>query len=170
MSTFIGSLPKRKETCKVTFANSDRTVECKPYANLRQVAIDNEIDIYNGITRVFNCQGNGLCGTCTVEVAPSGGVSVKAAIEKFRFLLLKGNLRLACQTEVTDDIVVTKHGGIKGNRGYEQKDTKDEMVRMYKEEEKTLTEIAEAFQVPVPKLVNILGNAGVEMRRPGSAA
>ena len=170
MSTFIGSLPERKDVCKVTFTNSGKTVECKPYANLRQVAIDNEIDLYNGATRIFNCQGSGLCGTCTVEVTPQRGISVKAAIEKFRFLLLKGNLILACQTQVTDDIVVTKHGGIKGNKGYKQQGAKEEMVRMYQDDGKTLEEIAEAFQIPVPKLVNILGNAGVEMRRPGSAA
>jgi ferredoxin len=169
MSTFVGNIPKRKEVCKVTFANSGKTVECKPYANLRQLAIDNDIDLYNGLTRTLNCQGNGLCGTCTVEITPPGGVSAKAAIEKFRFLLLKGNLRMACQVQVKEDIVVTKHTGIKGNKGYKVREASDEIVQMYKDG-KTLAEISEAFQVPVPKIVNIFHNKGVEMRRPGSAA
>ncbi len=170
MPTPILRLPERKTSCKVTFTNWNKTVECKPHTNLRELALEHDIDLYNGLSRFFNCEGHGLCGTCTVEVTPPEGGTVKRAKEKFRFLLLKGNLRLACQMEVTDDIQVTKHTGLKGNKEYREALSRDEAVRLYREEGQTLDQIAERFQCPVPKLVNLLEKAGVEMRRPGSAA
>jgi len=169
MSTFIPSLPERKDSCKVKFTNWDKTVECKPHTNLRQLAIDNDIDLYNGMTRFFNCEGNGLCGTCTVEVSPPDGISIKGAYEKFRFLLLKGNLRFACQAEVVGDIEVTKHKGIKGNRGYKELLPKEEIVQLY-ESGKTVTELSEQFNCPPAKIAVIFEQAGVKMRQPGSAA
>ncbi len=170
MPTPILRLPERKTSHKVTFTNWNRTVGCKPHTNLRELAIENDIDLYNGMSRFFNCEGHGLCGTCTVEVVPQKGGTVKRAKEKLRFLLLKGNLRLACQMEVTGDIQVTKHAGLKGNKGYQAVLSRGEMVRLYREEGQTLDQIAERFQCPVPKVVNILEKEGVEMRRPGSAA
>ena len=169
MATFIASLPQRQTTCKVHFTNSNETVECKPYTNLRQLAIDNDIDLYNGITAFANCEGNGLCGTCTVEVTPHQNVSVKRAKENFRFLLLKGNLRLSCQTQVIGDIEVTKHGGLKGNKDYRADLPRKEMVALYKDG-KTMSQIAEQFQCPVAKVEVIFEQEGVEKRRTGSAA
>ena len=170
MSTFIGSIPERNKTCKVTFANVDKTVECEPYTNLRQLAIDNDIDLYNGLSRYLNCEGNGICGTCTVEITPPDGATKKGAKENLRFLLLKGNLRLSCQAGVVEDIVVTKHDGLKGNRGYSAEVDKAEIVRRYKEDEWTVDQIAAHHNQTSAKVVTILLNAGVEMRRPGSAA
>ena len=170
MSTFVGSLPERKKVCKVTFTNWDKTIECKPHTNLRQLAINNDIGLYNGITRFMNCEGSGLCGTCTVEVVPQDGLTVKGARENLRFLLLKGNLRLACQVEVTGDIQVTKHGGFKGNKGYVPGIDRTEVVRLYQDEGKTITEIAERMQCSEARVVTLLERGRVELRRPGSAA
>lgn len=169
MPTFIPDRPKRKEVCRVTFTNWNKTVECKPHTNLRELAIQHDVDLYNGVARFLNCEGHGLCGTCTVEVVPQSGLTTKGARENLRFLLLKGNLRLACQVEVTDDIQVTKHAGFKGNRGYKVETPKEEMARLYREG-KTLAEIAGRFQVSPARVVAVLERAGVEMRRPGSAA
>ena len=169
MSTFVTGLPERKKSCTVTFTNWDKTLECKPHTNLRQLAIEQDIDLYNGLSRFFNCEGNGLCGTCTVEVVPQEAATRKGAKEKLRFFQLKDNLRLSCQVEVIGDIQVTKHGGIYGTRGYRQELPREEMVRLYREG-KTLNEIAERFQCPVARALVILEKAGVEMRRPGSAA
>lgn len=170
MSTFIGSLPERKKVCKVTFTNWDKTVECKPHTNLRQLAIDNDINLYNGITRFVNCEGNGLCGTCTVEVVPQDGLSVKGARENLRFLLLKGNLRLACQVDVTGDIQVTKHAGLKGVKGYVPGIDRDEAVRLYRDEGRTIAQVAAQMQCSEARVVTLLEHGRVELRRPGSAA
>ncbi len=170
MSTFISGLPERKQVCKVTFTNWNKTVECKPHTNLRELAIEHDIELYNGPAGLLNCQGHGLCGTCTVEIVPQTGVTSKRAKEKLRFLLVKGNLRLACQVEVTGDIEVTKHAGLKGNKGYKQVDDVAEMVRLYREEDKTLDEIAVQFRCSTVRVVLALERARVEMRRPGSAA
>ena len=170
MSTFIGNLPERKSVCKVTFANWDKTVECEPFTNLRELAIEHDIDLYNGFAKYVNCQGHGACSTCTVEVTPQDGITKKGALENLRFIQLKGNLRLSCQVSVTGDIEVRKHPGFLGTKDYEQVLSREEIVRLYGQEGKTLTEIAGHFKCSVPKIVNILEKAGVEMRRPGSAA
>ncbi|CAM9963139.1 unnamed protein product, partial [Heterosigma akashiwo] len=38
-------------------------------ANLRDVLIANNINVYQSITRWTNCKGKQLCGTCIVNVA-----------------------------------------------------------------------------------------------------
>ena len=169
MATMIYGLPEAKKVCKVTFTNSGKTVECPTHTNLRQLAIQNDIDLYNGIAKYTNCEGMGLCGTCTVEVTPRGATTVKGAKEKLRFLQLKGNLRLSCQVQVLDDITVTKHDGMFGTKGYEEKGSLDEVVRLYGEG-KTIDQLAEQLEMHPAKVAVLLEKSGVEIRRPGSAA
>ena len=166
MPTQIHSKTERKTSCKVTFTNEGKTIECAPHTNLRALAIENDIDLYNGLAKYTNCEGMGLCGTCAVEVRPPGGVAPKGAIEKFRFIQLKGNLRLACQVSVEDDIKVTKHPGMYGTKGYQQAVTEDEIAKAYLEDGKTVQEIATDRQLPPGKVMALLDRAGVETRRP----
>ena len=100
MPTQIPGKTQRPETCKVTFTNWNRTVECAPHTNLRDLALEHDLPIYNGLATYTNCQGHGLCGTCAVEVTPQRNLTEKRAVEKLRFVQLRGNLRLACQTEL----------------------------------------------------------------------
>lgn len=167
MSTFVSGPPETKKSFRVFFTNCNKTVECNPHSNLRQLAIEGDVDLYNGLSRFFNCEGHGLCGTCAVEVVPQEGVTCKRAKENFRPFQLKGNLRLSCQTEVIGDIQVTKHGGIYGTKGYRSMLPRDEIVRFY-QEGKTLNEISEYFQCSVARAVVILEKSKVEIRRPGS--
>ena len=118
----------------------------------------------------MNCEGNGLCGTCTVEVVPQDGLTGRGARENLRFLLLKGNLRLACQVGVTGDVQVTKHAGLKGNKGYVPGIDQAEVVRLYRDEGETIAAIAERMQCSVARVVILLERGRVELRRPGSAA
>ncbi len=99
---------------KVTFKNWNKTVECPEGTNLRKLAKQNGIELYNGIAKVFNCRGLGLCGTCCVEVIPEGKAGPKQYMEVLRFFQVKGNLRLACQADVRGDIEVTKREGLYG--------------------------------------------------------
>ncbi len=45
-----------------------KTITCDRGANLRQVLLDNGIELYNGNAKMINCMGIGSCGTCAVEV------------------------------------------------------------------------------------------------------
>ena len=169
MATLISGLPEKKETCTVKFTNCDKTVTCKPHTNLRQLAIENDIELYNGPAKYFNCQGMGLCGTCTVEIVPQEAVTTRGARENLRLLRPKGNLRLACQVNVVDDLMVTKHPGLHGTRGYKVALPQEEMVRLYREG-KTMAEVAAQFKCPVGQVAAVFDRAGVEVRKPGSVA
>ncbi len=45
-----------------------KTIECDRSANLRQVLLKNNVDLYNGGSKIINCDGIGSCGTCAVLV------------------------------------------------------------------------------------------------------
>ena len=93
-----------------------KTFECPQGANLRQVLLQNGIDLYNGATSAINCYGLGTCGTCAVQV--EGAVSEPEWRERTRRSLpphsLAQNRRLACQTQVLGDVKVTKFDGAWG--------------------------------------------------------
>jgi len=93
-----------------------KTFECNKGANLRQVLLLNDIDLYNGNAKIINCMGIGTCGTCAVEV--EGEVSQPNWKDKTRRSLPPhsptSNLRLACQTQVLGDIKVSKYEGFWG--------------------------------------------------------
>lgn len=92
-----------------------KTIECASGANLRQVLLQNQIDVYNGKAAVVNCRGLGTCGTCAVRV--EGEVSEPGWQEKARLALPphSGNdRRLSCQTQVLGDVRVTKFDGFWG--------------------------------------------------------
>jgi len=93
-----------------------KTIECEVGANLRQVLLQNEIDLYNGAASVINCHGLGTCGTCAVQVA--GSVSAMEWREQARLSLpphaLERDRRLSCQTQVLGDVTVAKYDGFWG--------------------------------------------------------
>lgn len=99
-----------------------KTFECKQGANLRQVLLQNGVDLYNGQAKLINCHGIGTCGTCAVMI--EGDVSEAGWRENTRLSLpphsltpqsLKQNRRLACQTNVLGDVKVTKFDGFWGH-------------------------------------------------------
>jgi ferredoxin len=83
---------------------------CETGANLRQVLMENGVDLYNGNAKFINCMGIGTCGTCAVQI--EGEVSEANWKDVARRSLpphqRSRNLRLACQTQVLGDITVTK--------------------------------------------------------------
>ena len=98
----------------VVFKNWNKSVDCPEGANLRKLAKKNGISLYNGMAKVFNCRGLGLCGTCCVEVIPEERAGPKQYMEVLRFFQIKGNLRLACMADVRGDIEVIKREGLYG--------------------------------------------------------
>jgi ferredoxin len=93
-----------------------KTFDCESGANLRQVLLDNGIDVYNGLAKTVNCHGLGTCGTCAVKV--EGNSSEAGWREKARRSIpphnLNKDLRLSCQTKVLGDLRITKYDGVWG--------------------------------------------------------
>jgi ferredoxin len=99
-------------------------IECSEGAVLRDVLLDAGVSPHNGSADALNCRGHGTCGTCAVEVESDSearpSISDVGAVERGRLVVPPhdpgSGLRLACQTRVYGDIVVTKHPGFWGHR------------------------------------------------------
>jgi len=91
----------------ISFINEDKLVEAADGANLREKAIQNQIDIYTLRGKVVNCGGYGQCGTCVVEII-SGmeNLSPRTAFEEQRLRRKPSSYRLACQTLVNGAVSV----------------------------------------------------------------
>lgn len=96
-------------------------LHCDHGANLRQVLLEQGINPHNGLSRRFNCGGQGTCGTCAVRA--SGELSEPGLRERWRLSFPphapENGLRLACQCTVHGDVEVTKLGGFWGNVPYD---------------------------------------------------
>ncbi len=115
----------------VNFVNEKKQVQAPVGANLRKVALEAGIPLYNGINgygakvnAVLNCHGLGHCGTCRVLIAKGmENTSPPSTMEKitrcvvnpinpipyFAFIGNEETMRLACCTKVIGDIdVVTR--------------------------------------------------------------
>lgn len=99
-----------------TIKAEGKTFTCEAGANLREVLLQNGVDVYNGAASVINCHGLGTCGTCAVQV--QGTVSEPEWREKTRLSLpphsLQQGRRLSCQVAVLGDVTVTKYDGFWG--------------------------------------------------------
>jgi ferredoxin len=93
-----------------------KTFECQSGANLRQVLLQQGIELYNDQANLINCHGIGTCGTCAVQV--EGEVSEANWRDRTRRSLPPHspdrNRRLACQTRVLGDVKITKFDGFWG--------------------------------------------------------
>ena len=91
------------------FINEDKKIYVDVGSNLREAAIDEKVGIYsNFITKLFNCRGNGMCGTCVVKIE-SNNIDPPNMTEKKKLkkkLVADPNLRLACQLNVKTDLKI----------------------------------------------------------------
>jgi ferredoxin len=90
----------------VTFVENSKTVANAGGVTLRKLAKANGVDIQTGWTSWANCMGNGLCGTCRVNVDPAAAVTPPTFFERFTLGKDAGRLRLACQTKATGEVKV----------------------------------------------------------------
>lgn len=108
----------------VNFVKEKKQVRVPEGANLRKVALDAGVKLYNGINgygaglnAVVNCHGLGLCGSCRVQITKgmehcsSMTIREKAQfnlnpIEQAAYLGNEDKLRLACCTKVNGDVDV----------------------------------------------------------------
>lgn len=100
----------------VTFFNEHRSFEVEPGTNLRAFMLKVNVPPYASLDRVLNCRGNNFCGTCAVEIVDGKGASPRGQDEEATLVgnlaiarIVDKNLRLACQTNITGDMVVKTH-------------------------------------------------------------
>lgn len=104
----------------VTLVNEGKTLEVPEGANLRNVLLKNGVSPYQGIDAVLNCRGNGLCGTCRVEIVDGKGAPAMSVLEEsalvgllpFYGRLVPKNTRLSCRIDVTKDVSVKTHPAV----------------------------------------------------------
>lgn len=88
---------------------NDKTIECNEGDNLRQVLIENDMTPHKGIAKSLNCGGNATCGTCAIRIT-EGPVREDEQATRLSFATHDDieEVRLACQYEVTEDLVIEK--------------------------------------------------------------
>ncbi len=104
---------------KVTFVKEKKTVEVPEGANLRKVALENGVEVYDGLHKTFNCMGNGMCCSCRMRIVKGEeNVSPQGVWEKmhmmnplnpFGFFSRIGEeetMRNSCCTQVLGDVEV----------------------------------------------------------------
>lgn len=97
--TTITFVDKDKETIKEVIAANG--------ANLREKALQNNVDLYTLRGKLVNCGGYGQCGTCLVEVlCGMENLSPKTDFEQRKLRKKPENYRLACQTLVNGSVTV----------------------------------------------------------------
>uniref|UniRef100_A0A7R9ZQ23 2Fe-2S ferredoxin-type domain-containing protein n=1 Tax=Craspedostauros australis TaxID=1486917 RepID=A0A7R9ZQ23_9STRA len=109
-----GGVTKDPETIAVTVvqnkgAKDERTVQLTAPAgvNVRQLLVDNGINVYQSVTRWTNCKGKQLCGTCIVNIAEgANGTNRKSMDEESTLRENPEGYRISCVTFAYGDITV----------------------------------------------------------------
>ncbi len=104
----------------VYFEAENRKVEVPEGTTLRKAAKKAGVSVYGSVNKVLNCQGFGLCGTDRVLVSPNECINQQTFREKLS-VGENAKVRLACQTKVTGDVVVSTAPAMEF--GVEMKDT-----------------------------------------------
>ncbi|CAN0191911.1 unnamed protein product, partial [Phaeothamnion confervicola] len=77
-------------------------------ANLRDILVGANINVYRSVSRWTNCKGRQLCGTCIVAVDQGAdGCTVQSVDERVTLGNSPPTHRLSCVTNVYDDVSVT---------------------------------------------------------------
>ncbi len=104
----------------LTLQKEGKTIEVAQGANLRKTLIQHGISPYEGVNKIANCLGNGLCGTCRVEVTDGKGVTPLTPMEEgalvgfipFYARSIPKNVRLSCRATITGDLTIGTHPAI----------------------------------------------------------
>lgn len=93
----------------ITFVRENIQVEVPAGDHVRYPALENDVPIYCGLSKLGNCHGNGLCGTDRIAVSPAANTNSLTLAEKLWLrndLKKNPNMRLACQVEVLGDVTI----------------------------------------------------------------
>ena len=130
---FRGTKDELKELCTGTAASGEaetititviqnkgskdetvRTITAKAGCNIREVLVEEGINVYQSVTRWTNCKGKQLCGTCIVNVS-DGGINTnrKSMDEASTLRENPDGYRLSCVTFAYGDVTVETFPPIK---------------------------------------------------------
>ena len=91
----------------ITFIKENKEVVIAQGANLREKAIQNQVDIYTLSGKMMNCGGSGQCGMCKVEIIEGmENLSPRTDFENKKLKKRPDTWRLACQTLVNGPVTV----------------------------------------------------------------
>ena len=91
----------------ISFVKENKEVIVANGANLREKALQNNVDIYTLGGKLMNCSGSGQCATCIVEVIEGmENLSEKTDFEVKRLKKKPPSYRLACQTLVNGPVKI----------------------------------------------------------------
>jgi ferredoxin len=91
----------------IKFVKEDKEIVIAQGANLREKAVQNQIDIYTFKGKMMNCGGYGQCGMCKVEIVEGlDNLSPRTDFENRKLAKNPANYRLACQTLVNGEVSV----------------------------------------------------------------
>ena len=94
-----------------------KTLQAAPGVNVRQLLVDNGINVYQSLTRWTNCKGKQLCGTCIVNVTKGSlGTNRKSMDEASTLRENPDSYRLSCVTFAYGDITVETFPPIKASQ------------------------------------------------------
>lgn len=84
-----------------------RTIKAKAGCNLREVLVDEGINVYQSVTRWTNCKGKQLCGTCIVNISEGGPNTNRKSMDEDSTLRENPEgYRLSCVTFAYGDVTV----------------------------------------------------------------
>jgi ferredoxin len=91
----------------IKFVKEGKEIVIAQGSNLREKAIQNQIDIYTFKGKMMNCGGYGQCGLCGVEIVEGlDNLSPRTDFENRKLAKKSANYRLACQTLVNGEVSV----------------------------------------------------------------
>ena len=83
------------------------TLQAEAGVNIRQLLVDNGINVYQSLTRFTNCKGKQLCGTCIVNITDGiGNTNWKSMDEASTLRENPESYRLSCVSFAYGDITV----------------------------------------------------------------
>jgi len=95
---------KGKALINVTSVKGDKfIIETLKGMNLREVLLQNDLDVYQGGARLTNCGGGGSCGTCVVAITNAVDWDPRPEWESKKLKKYSDVVRLACNTFVEGD-------------------------------------------------------------------
>lgn len=84
-----------------------KVLTAKPGVNVRELLVENNINVYQSFTRWTNCKGKQLCGTCIVDITEGAmGTNRKSMDEESTLRENPDSYRLSCITFAYGDITV----------------------------------------------------------------
>ncbi len=93
----------------IYFEKEGKRITCNSGMNLRKLAKKNGIHIYSGLHNLTNCRGNGLCGSCEVEIVDANQIPQRTRMEEVKLTEKPLERRLACQVIVHGNMTVRTH-------------------------------------------------------------